>query len=210
MKIRAKSDSSAEGAVSAGNSHKRLLEMTNAELWQLFPIFLTEHNPEWERWYAQEQALLASVLPMYEIVRISHIGSTAISGIWAKAIVDIMVETTRPQSDWQNIKHILQFNGYLCMSQDERRISFNKGYTEEGFADRVFHLHLRSAGDNDELYFRDYLLDHPDVAKEYESLKLGLWKKYEHDRDAYTDSKTDFIAMYTQKARTQYKGRYER
>ncbi len=44
--------------------------------------------------------------------------------------------------------------------------------------------HLRYVGDNDELYFRDYLNEHSEVAKEYETLKLRLWKQYEHNRDA--------------------------
>ena len=93
------------------------------------------------------------------------------------------------------------------MSQTEDRLSFNKGYTEQGFAERVFHLHLRYTGDNDELYFRDYLLEFPAVAKEYERLKLSLWKKYEHDRDAYTNAKTEFIQKYTQQAKILYKNR---
>lgn len=60
------------------------------------------------------------------------------------------------------------------MSTEDRRISLNSGYTKNGFADKVFHIHLRYVGDNDELYFRDYLKDHPQIAKEYETLKLGL------------------------------------
>ena len=47
----------------------------------------------------------------------------------------------------------------------------------------MYHIHLRYAGDNDELYFRDYLNEHPAVAKGYETLKLRLWKQYEHNRD---------------------------
>lgn len=83
------------------------------------------------------------------------------------------------------------------MSEKEDRLSFNKGYTIDGFAKRVFHLHLRYDGDHDELFFRDYLIEHSDVAKEYEQLKMGLWKKYEHDRDTYTESKTEFVRKYT-------------
>ena len=94
------------------------------------------------------------------------------------------------------------------MSQTEKGLSFNKGYTENGFAKRVFHLHLRYAGDNDELYFRDYLNEHPQIAKEYETLKLELWKRYEHDRDAYTDAKTGFIRKWTKEARAIYGKRY--
>ena len=73
--------------------------------------------------------------------------------------------------------------------------------TKDGFADKVYHIHLRFSGDNDEIYFRDYLNAHPDVAKEYETLKLQLWRKYEHNRDAYTDAKTEFIFKWTAKAR---------
>ena len=69
-------------------------------------------------------------------------------------------------------------------------------------------MHLRYAGDNSELYFRDYLIEHSDVAKEYEDLKLNLWKKYEHNRDAYTNAKTEFVKKYTEKAKVFYGNRY--
>lgn len=65
---------------------------------------------------------------------------------------------------------------YICTSETSDRISFNKGYTEKGFGERVFHLHLRYAGDNDELYFRAYLIEHMNIAIEYERMKLKLWK----------------------------------
>ena len=61
------------------------------------------------------------------------------------------------------------------MLTEEKRISFNSGYTKAGFADKVFHIHLRYIGDNEELYFRDYLREHPQIAKEYETLKLNLF-----------------------------------
>ena len=56
-----------------------------------------------------------------------------------------------------------------------------------------------------EIFFRDYLNAHPDVAKEYEQLKLRLWKEFEHNRDAYTDAKTDFVNKYTALAMSVYK-----
>ena len=137
-----------------------------------------------------------------------HIGSTSIEGIWAKPIIDILLEIPRSE-DMGSIQRKLLEYGYLLMSESAGRMSFNKGYTLQGFAERVFHLHLRYYGDNDELYFRDYLKAHPDVAKDYEQLKLTLWKKYEHNRDAYTEAKTDFIRQYTQKAKKLYKRRYD-
>lgn len=60
-------------------------------------------------------------------------------------------------------------------------------------------MHLRYYGDHDELYFRDYLKGNPAAAKEYEALKLSLWKKYEHNRDAYTDAKSEFVKECTEK-----------
>lgn len=179
---------------------KKLSEMTLEELWELFPIILTEHQSCWESWYTEEEKNLAGIIDARCIERISHIGSTAVSYIWAKPIIDILVEISAG-TDMEEIKRLLVLNGYICMSQSNNRMSFNKGYTENGFAEKVFHLHLRYAGDNDEIYFRDYLIDHPVVAKEYEKLKLILWKEFEHDRDGYTNSKTDFIKKYTEKAK---------
>lgn len=88
--------------------------------------------------------------------------------------------------------------GYICMSRSACRWSFNKGYTENGFAEKVFHLHLRFRGDHDELYFRDYLLEHPDTAYRYQELKLELAGKFRYNRDAYTDAKTGFVRKYTE------------
>ena len=186
---------------------KKLEEMSLEELWQLFPIFLVEHSKDWEVWYEEEKRIITSLIPKEYIIRVAHIGSTAISNIWAKNIVDILIELNL-ETQLEEVKNILTNNGWLCMSDDLNRISMNKGYTEQGFADRVFHLHLRIKGDNDELYFRDYLRENEDIAKEYESLKLSLWRKFEHNRDGYTDAKTGFIKKYTQIARQSYGVRY--
>ncbi len=94
------------------------------------------------------------------------------------------------------------------MPETSDSIPFNKGYTEKGFAEKVFHLHLKYIGDNDELYFRDYLMEHTDVAKEYERMKLRLWKEYEFNRDGYTNAKTNFIRKYTEKAKLEYGDKY--
>ena len=185
---------------------KALSDMNLEELRALFPIFLTEHKDVWNTWYAEEQNRLTLILPPEEI-RISHIGSTAIQGIWAKPIIDILVEI--PASlPMDSVKGLLIQNGYICMSEQPDRSSFNRGYTSEGFAEKVFHLHLRYSGDNDELYFRDYMNDNPALAKQYEALKLALWKRFEHDRDGYTLAKTSFIAEQTEKAKTHYGHRY--
>ena len=184
---------------------KKLSEMSLEELWQLFPIILTEHQEHWKEWYFEEKSLLENALPQIE--SINHIGSTAIPSIWAKPIIDILIEVPK-ESNLFDYKDLITNNGYICMSQSEDRISFNKGYTENGFSEKVFHLHLRYTGDNDELYFRDYLAQYPDIAKEYEKLKLSLRKEHEHNRDAYTNAKTEFVKKYTEKAKLIYGNRY--
>ena len=181
---------------------KPLTEMTLEELWQLFPIVLTEHRDVWADWYAEECRALRPLLP--EGTRVSHIGSTAIDGIRAKPIIDILAELPE-EAGLPAAADRLTRHGWLCMNTAPRRIDLNRGYTEAGFAERVFHLHLRLAGDHDELYFLRYLREHPDTAKAYETLKLSLWKRFEHDRDGYTNAKGDFVRRVTETAKAVYR-----
>ena len=177
-----------------------LQDMTLGELWQLFPIVLESHNPEWKVWYEDARQELLQVISeacpeqsrRNSLIAIHHIGSTAVPGIWAKPIVDILVEL-KPTADIDDVAKSIEDNGWIRMSESQRRISLNRGYTIHGYAKRVYHLHLRYEGDNAEVAFAEYLRLHPDVAKEYEALKLSIWHKYEHDRDGYTEAKTKFI-----------------
>lgn len=187
---------------------RALSEMTLEELWELFPIFLIEHNEKWKKYYDEMESYLQNILADYQVVRINHIGSTAIDGIWAKDIVDILLEINTNE-DIEKVAGATEKHGFIRMSSNAARISLNKGYTPNGFADKVYHLHIRFVGDNNELYFRDYLNEHQEVAKVYEQMKLKLWKKYEHDRDGYTNAKTAFVEKWTLEARKIYRDRYE-
>lgn len=182
-----------------------LMNMSKEELWELFPIVLTEYNPDWQLWASEEIARLYRIMTPIDCT-LHHIGSTAINGIWAKPIIDIIL-AVNDISCFATVKSLLQRAGYICMSQSINRMSFNKGYTPEGFAENVYHVHVRIKGDVDEIYFRDYLIAHLEIAKEYELLKLSLWKKFEHDRDGYTQAKTDFIVHYTQCAKCNFESR---
>ncbi len=186
---------------------KELSEMTLEELWDLFPISLVKHDEQWKECFKEIESTIKDLLAGYPVKRISHIGSTAINGIWAKPIIDILVEIER-NDDMDKATVLMQKNGFILMCKEQNRISLNLGYTENGFADRVYHLHLRYKGDNDELYFRDYLNEFPETAKSYERLKLDLWKRYEFDRDGYTAAKTEFIIRYTKGAKEKYENRY--
>ena len=184
--------------------------MSLEELWQLFPIKLEQHDPRYADWYEEQRQALVSSLDAADIARISHIGSTAVPGLLAKPTVDILLEVDAG-CDIEALTARLLAAGWLLMSEEESpfHLAFNKGYTPEGFAEQVYHLHVRYHGDWDELYFRDYLRDHAEAATDYAQLKQVLLAQYEHDRDGYTEAKTDLIQKYTQLARLEYADRYK-
>lgn len=170
---------------------KDLKDMTLKELWELFPIVLAPHNPDWNEWAREEIIALSDLLEDHGPI-INHIGSTAIPGIQAKPTIDILVEIA-PDADWQGVRAMMEDAGYICMSFSDNRMSFNKGYTPAGYADKVFHVHVHRIGDNEEILFRDYLIAHPEYAEEYEKLKLSLLSKYKSNRDGYTEAKSEFV-----------------
>ncbi|MCY6958334.1 GrpB family protein [Clostridium brassicae] len=189
---------------------KALSEMSLEELWKLFPIILKEHSPSYKEWYLVEKDEIVNIIGKNNIKRINHIGSSAIEGLIAKPTVDILLEIDR-NSDIEQIKYKLSNADWILMSLQNKtdlNMSFNKGYTPHGFAEKVFHLHVRFLGDWNELYFRDYLLIHKEIAEEYGKLKQELKEQYTHNRDEYTNAKTEFILKYTKIARKEFGDRY--
>lgn len=126
--------------------------------------------------------------------------NTAIPDIQAKPIIDILVEVPA-EAKHAEIQLILEDAGYICMAASGARLSFNKGYTPHGFVPKVFHVHVHPVGDNDEILFRDYLRCHPATAREYEALKLSLLPEYKHNRDGYTEAKSEFVKRVTEAAK---------
>ena len=186
---------------------KSLNEMTDEERWQLFPIILCEHKAIWKKRYIKEEALIRESIGSHNIKRISHIGSTAVPGLLSKPTIDILVEINR-QTNTAELIYNMERQGYIYLEQPDNpppHTIFLKGYTEQGFRGQAFHVHIRYSGDWDELYFRDYLLSHPETSAEYGKLKLELQKKYKHNRDAYTNAKTDFIKQVCKLARAEVK-----
>lgn len=189
---------------------KQLSEMSLEELWQLFPIILKEYNLDYQNWYELEKDRILNNIKTGDIARINHIGSSAVKGLISKPTIDILLEV----NSCDNIKELiadLELIGWGLMSQknDPLKLSFCKGYTPNGFAEKVYHLHVVYHDDWDELYFRDFLIMHPDIANEYGKLKLQLLNDFKQDRDGYTKAKTNFILKYSNIAKQEFPERYK-
>lgn len=179
--------------------NKCLQSLSLQELWALFPIVLSPHQPQWADWAQEEIEVLSAILADFSPV-IHHIGSTAVPGIYAKPIIDMLVEVPA-EVERAEIRKRLEEVGYICMAASDTRLSFNKGYTPNGYAPKVFHIHVRTIGDNEEILFRDYLRSHLDTARAYEALKQSLLPEYKHNRDGYTEAKTTFVKRVMEAAK---------
>ena len=181
--------------------------VTDEQLAQLFPILLEEHNSEWKEYFLKEKDHLQSIFGD-KMVRINHIGSSAVDGLIAKPTVDILIEV-EVDTDIQSITETMLEAGYVVNTPESDIIMYIKGYTPNGFCGQAVHIHVRHSGDWGELYFRDYLNTHPGVAAEYVELKILLKEQYQHDRDGYTQAKGEFVQKYTDIARKEYGVRYQ-
>ncbi|MDU1905834.1 MAG: GrpB family protein [Dysgonomonas sp.] len=191
--------------------NKSLNDLSNEELWKLFPIIISEHQPKWQQLYSEEKEKLCLSIGSNNITRINHIGSTAIPKLLAKPTIDILIEIKK-NADLESLIKNIESAGYIFAPQPKNpppHMMFMKGYTIEGFKGQAFHIHVRYPGDWDELYFRDYLLSHPQVADKYGELKLKLKEEHEFNRDAYTYAKTEFVKSITRQAREEIDHRYK-
>ena len=184
---------------------KIVRNMTQEERWKLFPITLKPYTHDWQIWY-EEMALKLKRSLKESIERITHIGSTAVKGLVAKPSIDILLEIHQ-DTHLEAFIEKMQDLGLRYQYQESNpkpHMMFTLGYTSKGYAERIYHIHVRYLGDWDELYFKDYLNEDDGVRKAYEKLKLELAVVFKHDRIRYTDSKTDFIKEATRKARLKY------
>ena len=191
--------------MSDSDSNKSIHDMTIAELGKLFPIIITDYSDKWIELYNSEAKLITDSFALTEIVKIDHIGSTAIPRLKAKPTIDILLQVSE-QIDIQKLKDTFESLGYLINDHPENpapHLTFVKGYTKQGFTGQAYHVHIRYHGDWDEIRFRDYLIKNKEIAKEYETLKLELAEKYPNDREAYTDSKTEWIEKINNLTRKQ-------
>ena len=168
--------------------------MSAEQVGKLFPIKLVEYNTQWAEIFEAEKDKIVKTVGG-DIYAIHHIGSTAIKGLKAKPTIDILLEI-KANVDLEQFKKLLEKIGYDFSPQPTKpppHMTFYKGYTAQGFAGQVFHLHIRYKGDWDEIIFRDYLRNNEQARQEYADLKIRLQQQYEFNRESYTDAKTDFV-----------------
>lgn len=158
-----------------------------------FPIIIVPYDPDWVRMYEEEEALLRSRLPSGVVMLIEHYGSTAVPGLAAKPVIDILVAVTSFEAAKEGCNSVLEELGY-GYDWYAGHMAFFKGY----FTDEPVKYHIHMApGDHplmDNLLFRDYLRAHQDAASRYERLKYDLAELHRDDREAYTDAKGGFVA----------------
>ena len=168
------------------------------------PVIIVEYNPQWPAMYEEEKSRVLGVIG-HKIVAIEHIGSTAVPGLGAKPIIDIMVAVHR-LADAEKCIGPLQGIGYEYVPEFEVELPgrrfFRRGHQGAG----THHLHmveLTSDFWERNLLFRDFLRNHSTVAQEYYLLKMGWAAKYGSDREkyeAYTEAKTPFIESVVARA----------
>jgi GrpB-like predicted nucleotidyltransferase (UPF0157 family) len=172
-------------------------------------IIVVPYDPTWPAQFELERAQLARVLQPWIVGSvdqpieqpIEHIGSTAIAGLLAKPVIDMMVAVASLEASRPAIA-ALSAAGYLYAPY---RGDVMHWFCKPDVSHRTHHVHLvphRSALWNDRLAFRDYLRAHPETAAEYAALKQQLAAKHRDDREAYTNEKGPFIASVLQAART--------
>ena len=159
------------------------------------PIFLVPHDPLWARRFDEERRLLQGVLGD-QALAIEHVGSTAIPGIDAKPLIDVLAAIPDIAAVPRFFEP-LEALGYHYFPHDERRTPERRWFYKPNLAERTGHLHLVQAGSawhRGCVAFRDRLRAHRDDRVRYEELKRALAARFPHDREAYTEGKAAFIA----------------
>ncbi len=156
-------------------------------------VEVVPHEPKWRTAFENESKQVACALGA-NVVAIHHIGSTAIPNIYAKPIIDLLVEVKDiTRVDEQSA--VMEVLGYEAMG--EYGIPSRRFFLKDNeVGNRTHHIHtfeVNSLEVERHLTFRDYLIAHPEDAQKYSELKRELAGKYSHNRDRYMDGKDGFI-----------------
>jgi GrpB-like predicted nucleotidyltransferase (UPF0157 family) len=167
-------------------------------------VAIVPYDARWPEHFRQEEQHLRTVLPHELVGRIEHYGSTAVAGVPAKPIVDMLIEVTDLEATRARIAPILEADGYDYFWRPTFGDDVPPWYAwfikrDQPGGTRTHHLHMITmAAEFTEhwraLLFRDYLRAHPTVARDYGALKIRLAHEHRHDRIAYTRGKSEFIS----------------
>lgn len=167
-------------------------------------VNVTEYNATWAEEFKQEAERLQAIFGD-EIMAIHHFGSTAVPGLKAKPIIDIMPLV-------KNIEKVDAFNPDMVALGYEPMGEFyieGRRYFRKGEEKRTHHVHIFQFDNQEEidrhLSVRDYLRSHPQTAKQYGDLKAQLAKQFPHDIEAYMDGKNQFVQELERRALDWYK-----
>lgn len=157
-----------------------------------FRIVLVPFDPGWAGMFEAEAARLAPVFGA-ALVQIRHIGSTAIPGIKAKPLIDLLVIV-------RDIREVDRLTARVVALGYEARgdlgIAGRRLFTKWDFYTPTHNVHCYQEGDpeiDDRLSFGAYLLAHPQRAAEYSRLKESLAQKFPRDISGYVRGKTKFV-----------------
>ena len=163
-------------------------------------VEVVTHNPRWRDAFEAEAKHIAVALGE-NVVAIHHIGSTAIPDIFAKPVIDLLVEVRDiTQVDGQSTA--MESLGYEVMGEFgiPGRRYFRKD-NQEGI--RTYQIHAFESGSTEverHLAFRDYMIAHSGDAQRYSELKRKLAEEHPQSMDGYMDGKDGFIKEMDRKA----------
>lgn len=158
------------------------------------PVIIVPYDPRWPAQFEEEKTRLIADIGAY-VLSIEHIGSTAVPGLAAKPVIDILIGVHSLQEASLFIPP-LEARGYEYVPQYEDEMPFRRYLHRKVNGEHTHHLHMVEPTTHFykvQLAFRDYLRTHPETRDAYAALKINLAEKYRNDRMAYTDAKSDFI-----------------
>lgn len=189
-----------DGRITDGDSALALLRCEPILRGQKRKVEVVPYDPAWPRLFASEAASLAALLGD-ELVEIHHIGSTAVPGLAAKPIIDIL-PVVRDIERIDSYNDLLLALGYT--PKGENGIPGRRFFSKDVEGVRRVHVHAFAAGHPEiarHLAFVAYLRGHPAEAQAYADLKVELARRFPNDTVGYTDAKSEFIRAIDERAR---------
>lgn len=161
----------------------------------LEPIRLAPYDPRWPALFEAERVRLQALFAP-DLRAVEHIGSTAVPGLLAKPIVDLLAGVDSMAVADRLFEPLLE-HGYSTSRTFNEMLTDRRWFMRSLDGRRTHHLHVVVFGGptwRKHLAFRDRLRSSPALAQSYARLKSELAIRFEHDREAYTDAKSEFIA----------------